>query len=353
MIPVEQRYRLVSSRDVAAPTRKDLDLGPSQTLTLCRLEGAGRVVRFWFTLPLFRQRNALKDLVLCVYWDGEDTPSIEVPVGDFFGASFGRPRPLTSGSLLVVGGAYTCLLPMPFNEGAVFQLRNDSTRALRTIFFQIAYYEEPGRLEREATLHAQFRRDQCAVSRTPFEALAAVGSGRFVGLRVELQTRAWWLKPPLSAIALPRGFGLGILEGAETITVDGLATTGTGTEDYFSGGFYFLGAPFCTRSFGCTQRSFLTGRVAAYRFHDDDPIPFSRSIRVTLDHGLDNSMAADYVSVAYWYQPEPHAPFPELPPSRARRPRVPWTNPVQWFLVAGVGSLLVLAAAYACMSLWR
>lgn len=137
MIPVEQRYRLVSSRDVAEPARKDFDLGPAQTLTLCRIEGAGRVVRFWFTLPLFRQRHALKDLVLSVYWDGEDTPSIEVPVGDFFGASFGRPLRLTYGSFLVVGGAYTCLLPMPFNERAVFQLRNDSTRTLRTIFFRL------------------------------------------------------------------------------------------------------------------------------------------------------------------------------------------------------------------------
>jgi len=242
---------------------------------------------------------------------------------------------------------------MPFNQAAVFQLRNDSTRTLRTIFFQVAYYEEPDRLEPEATLHAQFRRDPAATSHAPFEALSAIGSGRFAGLRVDLQTHTWWLKPPFSAIALPRGFGLGILEGAETISADGLATTGTGTEDYFSGGFYFLGAPFCTPTFGCTHRSFLTGRVSAYRFHSDDPIPFSRSLRVTLDHGLDNSMAADYVSVAYWYQLEPHAPFPALPASRARRPALPWTNPVQWLLVVGVVSLLVLAAAYVCLSLWR
>ncbi len=184
----------------------------------------------------------------------------------------------------------------------------------------------------------------------PFLALHAVGAGRFAGLRVDLQARDWWLKLPLSEIALPRGFGLGILEGWEEIVVDGdraEALSGTGTEDYFSGGFYFSGGPFCTPTYGCTQRSFFTGRVSAYRFHLDDPIPFSQSLTVTLDHGLANSMTGDYSTVAYWYQREPHAPLQPLPSAAARRPTLAWMNPAQWLLLLAAVVVLLAGATLA------
>src|SRR5262245_64482279 len=98
-----RRYRLVTSRD-AGPSdpegshhaRKEVDIPPGEALRLCRIEGAGRIVRFWLTLPLFGQRHVLKAAVLRMYWDGEKAPSVEVPLGDFFGAAFGKPRPLVS-----------------------------------------------------------------------------------------------------------------------------------------------------------------------------------------------------------------------------------------------------------------
>lgn len=351
----ERSSRLVTSRGRAGTGQKYVDVGPGEALTLCRLEGAGRIVRIWLTLPLFGQRTALKDSVVRMYWDGEIEPSVEVPLGDFFGAAFGKPARLISERLLVVGGAYVCHFDMPFNNGALLQLHNQSAKKLRTVFFQVGYYQEPPRAQPEATLHAQFRREERTRLGEPFLALDAVGDGRFVGLRVDLQTRHWWLRPPLSEIALPKGFGLGILEGWEQIVVDGdpeHALSGTGAEDYFSGGFYFLGGPFCTPTYGCTHRSFFTGRVSAYRFHVHDPIHFSKSIRLTLDHGLANSMSGDYSSVAYWYQHEPHAPFPPLPDVAQRRVAMAWSNPVQWLvlcllfllfalLVVAVGTFLV------------
>lgn len=336
MVVATRRYRLVTSRDSIRAGQKYVEVAAGAAFTLARLEGRGRIVRLWLTLPLIGQRWALRDAVLKMYWDGEAEPSVEVPLGDFFGAAFGKPQRLVSERLLVVGGAYVCRFEMPFNDGARIELVNQGARPLRTLFFQLGYYEEAGRQEREATLHAQFRSGHCRGGGPPFVALEAIGQGHLAGLRLEMQNQSWWLKPPLSAIALPRGFGLGLLEGWENIEVDGDAAatlSGTGAEDYFSGGFYFLGGPLCTPTYGCTVRSFWSGRAAAYRLHTDDPIPFARSLRVSFEHGLENSLTGDYSSVAYWYQHEPHAPFPALANPIGRRPRLPWMSPLQWFLV--------------------
>src|SRR5262245_17649014 len=234
------QYRLATSRGLSQGARKYVDVAPGETLTMCRLAGAGRVVRLWVTLPLLGQRHALKDAVLRFFWDRETEPSVEVPLGDFFGAAFGRPVRLVSERLLVIGGAFVSRLEMPFNDGAVLQLRNDSNKKLRVLFFQVGYYEEESRAEAEPTLHAQFTRQARTIDGQPVVVLRASGAGRFAGLRVDLQARDWWLKPPLSEIPIPRGFGLGILEGWEQIVVDGdraSALSGTGAEDYFSGGF--------------------------------------------------------------------------------------------------------------------
>ena len=99
------------------------------------------------------------------------------------------------------------------------------------------------------------------------------------------------------------------------------------------------------------MRSYLLGRVSAYRFHIDDPIPFQRSITFDLDHGLHNEMEGDICSVAYWYQQEPHAPFPALPTDR--RASFPWTNLAQFGLLGALALLaavLTIAAAIAAVS---
>ncbi len=148
---------------------------------------------------------------------------------------------------------------MPFDAGAVIEIENQSSKQIRNIFFQIGYYAEDAPKEPRSKLHCQFQRFDPTPEGTPCVLLRAQGSGWLAGLKIDFQTRDWWLRRPLRQIPLPRGFGLGILEGWETITVDGdrnNALSGTGAEDYFSGGFYFKGAPFCTPTHGCTLRSF-------------------------------------------------------------------------------------------------
>lgn len=206
------RYRLATSRE---GIEKDFTLAPGERRELCRLEGSGRIVRLWVTLPVFGQPRALKQLVLRAFWDGEAAPSIEVPLGDFFGAAFGRPRALISQALVVAGGGYLCHLEMPFNADARLELTNQGASAARHLFFQVGWYEEPLRAAGLPTLHAQYRQQWPTEPDEPVVVLKASGAGRLAGLRLDLQGQAWWLKPPLRAMALPRGFGLGLLEGWE------------------------------------------------------------------------------------------------------------------------------------------
>ena len=136
---------------------------------------------------------------------------------------------------------------------------------------------------------------------------------------------------PVSAI-FPEAAGMGMLEGWESIYVDGEETPsipGTGNEDYFNSGFYFSLGPYSAPHWGCTVRSYLTSRCAAYRFHISDPIPFQRSIVVDMDHGYSNQVQTDYSSVAYWYQTEPHQPMPTLPAVAERLPASPGQNALQ------------------------
>jgi len=284
-----------------------------------------------------------------MFWDNEPTPSVECPLGDFFGASFAAPRRFVADRLTISGGGYLSRLEMPFGERAVIEVENQSKRTLRLLVYQIGYYEEdcpPGPLQ---TLHVQWRRQNPTLHGQPFVALEARGAGELIGVKVDLQNRSWWLRPPLRHIFFPRGLGLGMLEGAETIEIDGdgaRRALGTGTEDFFHGGWYFLGGAFQTPTHGATRRSFLTGRVSAYRFLVGDQIPFEQSLRLAFDHGIDNDIATDYASVVYWYQQEPHHEFPSLPPVRERRPAVPALNIAQPLLaLALLASLVALVVS--------
>ena len=117
--------------------------------------------------------------------------------------------------------------------------------------------------------------------------------------------------------------GLGFLEGDEIWTVDGQSRgQGTGTEDYFNSGWYFDEGPYGGPWHGLIVKDEKVGRIAAYRWLLPDPVPFHDSIRVAIEHGTENTAVADYATMAYWYQTEPHAAFPALPPVEQRLPRL-------------------------------
>jgi hypothetical protein len=352
------KMRLVSSQDrqplsgmmaKVAPGEpgKMIEIPPGESFVLADLAGAGQIVRIWMTtmnLP-GEGHNFNHYGVLRFFWDGEQTPSVEVPFGDFFGVPWGKYTHYTAEPLSCTSGGYNCNFIMPFARGCRIEAVNQSSEPWPALFFQIQYLEmaeQPSLLR----FHAQWRRQNPTKQHVPYRILEAQGMGNFAGVHLFMQNAEWWLDPrrmarraketgtPFGAF-FPEMVGMGMLEGWERIYVDDEpvpSMTGTGTEDYFNSGFYFSNGTFSAPYWGCTVRDYLTSRCAAYRFHIPDPIPFQHSLVVDMDHGYTNQVAGDYTSVAYWYQSEPHADFSPLPPVEERLPEPVGRNAYQFAL---------------------
>ena len=336
------------SKAIGDAPGKSVQIQPGETYTVAEIEGAGTILRIWLTtmqpmpgLPT----NFNHYLVLRFYWDGEETPSVEVPFGDFFGVPWGKYTHYVAEPLNCTSGGYNCQFPMPFSQGCRIEVVNQASSTCQAFFFQVQYLELP---EQPAPLrfHAQWRRENPTRHGIPYRVLDAQGSGHFAGMHLWMQKAGWWLNPPkmvqraketgspVSAV-FPEAIGMGMLEGWESIYVDGEeepSIPGTGNEDYFNSGFYFSKGPYSAPHWGCTVRSYPTSRCAAYRFHISDPIPFKQSIVIDMDHGYANQVQTDYSSVAYWYQNEPHAIFPTLPPVSQRLPTPADQNTLQFAL---------------------
>jgi len=254
-------------------------LQAGQSLTLFETRGAGIVRRFWMTF--FPRAPALhRQLVLRMYWDGEATPSVEVPVGDHRSARWTLANVSAIDALVWANVDFT------------------------------AYQRLPPELRH---FHAQWRRENPTTAGRAYTILEAAGRGHFVGAALFMQNR----RPGAQTFFGPFGF----LEGDEMIFVDGETTpsiVGTGTEDYFGGGFYFESGPIVAPYHGVLIKDEALARVSAYRWHVEDAMPFARAIRMTIEHGSQNDYEGDYSSVAFFYQTEPHAPFPPFPSDPAQ-----------------------------------
>jgi hypothetical protein len=343
---------------------KMVEVPPGETFVLAEIPGPGQIVRIWMTnlnLP-FAEYNFNHYGLLRFYWDGEQTPSVEVPFGDFFGVPWGNYKHYISEPLSCTSGGYNCYFPMPFSQGCRVEVVNQAPVPWRMLFFQIQYLALPEQ-PIDLRFHAQWRRENPTQEGVPYRILEAEGQGHFAGVHMFMQNAAQWFDPgrmlqryqesgELMRAVFPEMLGMGILEGWERISVDDEpepSVTGTGTEDYFNSGFYFLNGTYSAPYWGCTVRSYLTSRCAAYRFHVLDPISFQKNIRVDIDHGYTNHVPGDYRSVAYWYQFEPHGTFPVLPPVDERLPGSVTQNALQFALMtsplwvpAGLASLRLL-----------
>ena len=326
---------------------KMVDIAPGESFILADLQGAGQIERIWMTTlttPLSKV-NFNHYGLLRFYWDGEQTPSVEVPFGSFFGVPWGKYTHYTSTPMSCTSGGYNCYFPMPYSQGCRLEIINQSGEPWKGLFFQVQY-RELGHQPTQLRFHAQWRRENPTQPGLPYRILDAKGEGHFAGMHLFMQNTAQWLDPqrmvkrfkqsgdPITTI-FPEMAGMGMLEGWECMTIDGEATpsvSGTGTEDYFNSGFYFLNGTYSAPQWGCTVRNYLTSRCAAYRFHISDPIPFHQAIIVDMDHGYANQVATDYHSVAYWYQGEPHLSFPGLPSVSQRLPTPVIQNATQFAL---------------------
>jgi hypothetical protein len=308
-------------------------IAPGESLTLLDQAGPALISHIWVTIA-GAEIHHLKALVLRMYWDGESTPSVEAPIGDFFGLGLGsyflyESAPLSVGS----DKALNCFFPMPFQRHARITVTNEGSEKVKWFYFNIDYRRYAKPLAADTLyFHAQYR--QAAPSKgesslgTHNESpgvegvknltgkgnyvwMEASGRGHYVGVTMSVlqNQRDWWG------------------EGDDMFFVDGETTpsiNGTGSEDYFLGAWDFGNQAFSYALYGAPVKGTNEpgARWSVYRFHLDSPITFTKSLRATIEHGHANDRSDNFFSVAYWYQTEPHAAFPVLPTLEQRIPRL-------------------------------
>lgn len=332
-----------SSTDPLGANADARRVAPGETYTVLDTDGPGTISHIWFTIA-DGETDHLKLIVLRMYWDGETNPSVEAPIGDFFGLGLAEYYNWQS-ELLSVGSerGLNSFFPMPFAHHARITVTNEGKLPINSLYYNVDYRTYSHSLP-SGTLyfHAQYRQAQpnrgwtndFENNGTPsfnnkpnldgkdnYVWMEAKGHGQFVGVTMSVVQNqdGWWG------------------EGDDMFFIDGEATpsiVGTGSEDYFLGAWDFGGQPFSYPLFGApvvgAERS--GSRSSVYRFHLDQPIPFSKSLKATIEHGTANGRSDNFYSVAYWYQAEPHEPFPPLPPVQDRLPVIqpvggPGNNP--------------------------
>jgi hypothetical protein len=287
---------------------------PHTTFTLAEISGSGAIQHIWMT-PTGKWRYS----ILRMYWDGEQQPSVEVPVGDFFAMGWGKYARLSSLAICVnPGSALNSYWPMPFRQSARMTMENIDDAPIR-LYYQIDYTQAPVPKD-AAYFHAQFRR----VNPLPYKQVYTIldnvkGKGQYVGTYMAwgVHSNRWWG------------------EGEIKFYIDGDTNfptiNGTGTEDYFGGSYDFVNQEkkeyetFTSPYSGLVQVIKPDGlyesqqRFGLYRWHIPDPIRFDKDLRVTIqalgwrDNGKYLPLRDDIASVAFWYQAEPHTTFPKLP----------------------------------------
>ncbi len=297
----------ISSHDTTGGNSDFIAIPDGATATLASVEGPGVIVNFWVTIAS-SDEFFLRRILLRMYWDGENSPSVEVPIGDFFGTGFQYKHYITP-YIGMSSGGYYCYLPMPFNKSARIEVVNQTGQEIASFYYHIDYQQLTEPLASDvAYFHACWHRDVRTTSRANYTVLEAEGEGHVVGMNLNMQSY---------------DNDIQFLEGDEMVYVDGEKAPsiyGTGTEDYFNSGWYFNKGEFAAPYHGLILKDDSLHRVVAYRFHVLDAIPFKKSVRFTIEHGESNAEAADYSSTAYWYQKEPHKPFAAMPPAGLRIP---------------------------------
>ena len=325
--PHDYVLKRISSYDRTGGNDDSRPLAAGETLTLLDEAGPGEISHVWITIAS-EERFHLKKMVLRMYWDGESSPSVEAPVGDFFGLGLGEYH-LYQSTPLSVGGdkALNSFFPMPFQKHARVTLTNEGKQKADAVYWNIDMRAYKAALPADTFyFHAQFRQA------TPNAALPGNktnldGKDNYVWM--ETSGRGHFAGVTMSVIENHDGWWG---EGDDMFFVDGEklpSINGTGSEDYFLGAWDFGGKPFAYGLFGApiVGEELQGARWSIYRFHLDSPIPFTKSLRATIEHGHANDRGDNFYSVAYWYQSEPHGTFPALPGVEARIPRVlPVTN---------------------------
>jgi len=294
--------------------RPCIPLAAGVETTIVDAAGPGRITHIWCTI----NSVVFRDVILRIYWDGEETPSVESPIGDFFCCGFAKPMNVTSIPINTnPTGGLNCYFPMPFRKHARVTVENRTKETWPEFFYAISVDEAPVG-EDEAYFHAKFRRTNPVAYMDDYLIIDGImGKGHYVGTQISWQqnNNGWWGEGEFKAFIDGDG------EFPSYCT--------TGAEDYFGGAWCFnanYSAPFLGYQdltaqgfFGEKQPTNSTGnRHSMYRFHIMDPIRFHNDFKATIQaigwrsEGRYLPLQDDIASVAYWYQSEPHSLFEPL-----------------------------------------
>ena len=335
--------------------------------TIFDVQGPAEINHIWCTFAS-EAPYAFRSIVIRMYWEEEDSPSVEVPIGDFFGVGHGVASHYISLPLNMITrqgapqsfAAMNSFFHMPFARRGRITIGNDTGMVIPNFYYYIDYRSLDSFFEDGLHFHAMWHRENPTdgvlhmeqlgqtqkTFRGPIEKVSsmknlngqgnyvildAIGAGHYIGCNLSIDH--------INPVPNVTWFG----EGDDMIFIDGESWPpsmhGTGTEDYFCTAWDFpsgkfsgpyhgisLAEPYRTPDVWETPGTWgagsfgYSGKWTAYRFHIEDPIIFNRSILVTIEHGHANSLSNDYASTAYWYQTEPHKQFRPLPVAAARMP---------------------------------
>ncbi len=325
-----------SSYDRTGGNADAYTIAPGKTLTVLAANGPGIIRHCWFTIAA--GPHHLKDLVLRMYWDQETAPSVETPIGDFFGLSLGDYFTYASQAMTVAPmKALNCYLPMPFRSSALVTVTNEGPAPVAAFYANLDYELVPQLPADTLYLHAQYRQaapctgwtddwqsngDPIVLRQTNlygegnYVVMEATGQGQYIGTSLGvLQNQEGWWGEGDDMVFIDTNPGQRVLP----------TINGTGSEDYFNGAWDFGDRSFAYPFNGAplvVNPERVGGRWCVYRWHLPDPIRFRQSLRMTLEHGHANARSDNYYSVGYWYQNEPHAAFPALPSALDRHPQL-------------------------------
>ena len=333
------RSKRISSYDRSGKNEDYIaSIAPGQKRTLADMKGSGIVNHIWITMSPPPHELNRNDIVIRMYWDGNSFPSVESPIGPFFGQGWNETYPFSSQPLSaspLEGRALVSYFAMPFSKGAKIEIENQGDKTIDGFYYYVDYYELDKLPSDLGRFHAWYNYEVTETDSLYGENEVLLlgkdevpnlkgernyviadlkGKGQFVGVN-------YYVNNPT-----PMWYG----EGDDMIFIDGgeyPALSGTGTEDYFNTAFCpkevfnhpFYGYP----RVNSPDKTFETGwmgRTHLYRFHMVDPIYFDKSLRFTIEHGRSNVLTLELASVAYWYQTEA-VKIPMIKPLAERKPR--------------------------------
>lgn len=318
-LALRKNYRSMRASSEDRPGNADfLRIAAGVTTTIAELEGPGEIVHLWTTINP-PEPALLREIVIRIYWDGNEFPSVECPIGDFYGIGnaqyyhFDNPM-----QAIGTDRGMNAFWPMPFVKSARVEIANEGKHDIGSFYYYIDWRKFDAPREDALYFHAQYRQEHPTVSgRNYLFCETGGGPGHFAGVNLSIHTQVegWWG------------------EGDDIFTIDGEerpSLWGTGSEDYFCGAWGY-GEIFYTDYFGMPQRTRIDQGADnfwnVYRLHLESPITFERSIKVEIEHG-DNGVSNrrggknnNYASVAYYYVSQPQRLLGPLPPADQRLPK--------------------------------